>query len=211
MPLPNYILNFSLAGGVCLLCACGVNLGRETALPPTYVEIPYTDLPLEELAPDILSGPGIPGCSLSDLRPFHWKEVNSGIVDIRTTEEYTIQTESLYQEGFLDYQYELAENPVVRDIFPEMGYEEFLSTCNVFPDVDFSKLSVLGYHATGKGCEVSFEKHVYRDDQNNKVMYQIVVIEEGMCERVVSSRNLIIVARIPLEYSVEYSIEQVKE
>ncbi len=27
---------------------------------------------------------------------------------------------------------------------PEMSYEEFLSICNVFPEVDFSKYSLLG-------------------------------------------------------------------
>jgi len=62
---------------------------------------------------------------------------------------------------------------------PEMSYEEFLRTCNVFPDVDFSRNSLLGFQATGKGCSVTFEKHVYRDDQTKTILYNLTVVEEG--------------------------------
>lgn len=200
----------SLVGGVSLLSVCSVPEGIDTTLPPTYVEIPYSDLALEKLNPDILTEPGIPGCRLSDLPPFHWKEVNTGIVDIRNPEDYAIQTGSLYQEGFLAFQYERAENPIMRQSLPEMSYEEFIAICYVFPEVDFSKHSVLGYHATGKGCTVSFEKHVYRDDQNNKVMYQLRVLEEGLCEEVIGDRNLILIPRIPSNYSVVFSEDDIR-
>jgi len=194
-----------------LLGVCNVMLGRESTLPPAYVEIPYSDLALEEIDPDTLADPGISGCKLSDLPPFLWKEINSGVVDIRNPEDYAIQTGSLYQEGFRAYQCERAENPNMRQSLPEMSYEKFLATCDVFPEVDFSKHSVLGYHATGKGCTVTFEKHVYRDDQNNKVLYQLKVLEEGACEKIVGNRNLILVPRIPSNYSVAFSIADRKE
>ena len=88
-----------------------------------------------------------------------------------------------------------------------MSYEEFLATCNVFPEVDFGRHSVLGAQATGTGCTVTFEKHIYQDEQSKKVLYEIAVIEEGECEMVSHNRNLILVPRIPPEYSVEFMLQ----
>jgi hypothetical protein len=193
-----------LIGGLLLLSACRVSEGGEPALPPSYVEVTLAELVLEEIDQRALADPGIPGCRLADLPAFHWKEVNSGLVDIRTPEAYVIQTESLYQEGYLGYQQARVEHPDRYQSSPEMGYEAFLATCNVFPEVDFEQYSVLGAHATGTGCTVAFEKHVYRDDQSKTVLYEISVIEEGACEMVSHNRNLILVPRIPPEYSVEF-------
>jgi hypothetical protein len=96
------------------------------------------------------------------------------------------------------------EDPDRYQSIPEMSYEEFLATCHVFPDVDFEQYSVLGTQAMGTGCTVAFEKHVYRDDQSKRVRYEITVIEEGTCGTVSNNRNLILVPRIPSEYSVEF-------
>jgi len=74
-----------------LLVACNVTQAGEPTLPPACVEVPYTDLVLEELGQAALANPGIPGCSLADLRPFGWKTVDSGFVDIRTPDYYAIQ------------------------------------------------------------------------------------------------------------------------
>ena len=100
-----------LIGGLILLSACNVSQVGVPAPPPTYVEVPYTDLVLEELDDAALADPGIPGCKLANLPPFHWKEVDSGLVDIRTPGAYAIQTESLYQEGYLGYQQARVEYP----------------------------------------------------------------------------------------------------
>lgn len=205
-----FVLCF-LISGMILLNACNVRQRGEPTPSPAHMEIPYRELVLGELAPDILAGPGIPGCRLTDLRPFGWKEVDSGLVDIRTPEDYAIRTESLYQEGFLDYLQTRVEYPDTYLSIPEMNYEEFLATCNVFPDVDFSQYSVLGYQATGTGCTVTFEKHVYRDDPSKKILYEIAVIEEGVCEMAIHKRNLILVPRIPPDYSVEFSISVQKD
>jgi hypothetical protein len=209
--LRRTLLNCGLVVGVFVLIACRLIGGIETTLPPTYVEIPFSDLSLKKLDPDILTEMAIPGCELSDLPPFHWKEVNTGMVDIRTPEDYAIQTGSLYQEGYLAYQYECAENPSMCQSLPEVNYEEFLAKCNVFPEVDFSRYSLLGYHASGKGCIVSFEKHVYRDDLNHQVMYQLRVFEEGVCDQVFYDRNLILVMRIPSNYIVDFLLEHGNE
>jgi len=199
------VLLCSFISGIILLGACRVAQAGEPTLLPTYVEIPYSELVLEELDQDILANPGIPGCSLVDLRPFGWKTVDSGLVDIRTPKDYAIQVESLYQEGYLDYQQTRLEYPDRYQYIPEMSYEEFLATCYVFPDVDFSQYSLLGYHATGTGCNVTFEKHVYRDEQNKAILYELTVVEEGVCEKDVNNRNLILVPRIPSDTIVDFS------
>lgn len=200
-------LRCCLISALILLGACNVTQAGEPTLPPTYVEVPYTDLVLEELGQAALANPGIPGCSLADLRPFGWKTVDSGFVDIRTPDDYAIQIESLYQEGYRDYLQTRVEYPDRYQSIPEMSYEEFLATCNVFPEVDFGRHSVLGAHATGTGCTVTFEKHVYQDEQSKKVLYEIAVVEEGECEMAFHNRNLILIPRIPPEYSVEFLLQ----
>lgn len=195
-----------LIGGLITLSACSVSQGGEPTLPPTYVEVLYTELVFEELDRTALADPGIPGCTLADLPAFHWKEVDSGLVDIRTPEAYAIQTESLYQQGYLGYRQARVEYPDRYQSTPEMSYEEFLATCNVFPDVDFEQHSVLGAQAMGTGCTVTFEKHVYQFDESKRVRYEIQVIEEGACETVTYNRNLILVPRIPPEYGVAFLI-----
>lgn len=200
-----------LLSGIMLLDACNVRQAGEPTPPPASLEILYRDLVLKELDQTVLADPGIPGCRLADLPPFHWKEVDSGLVDIRTPEEYAIQTESLYQEGYRGYLQAREEEQDRYRSTPEMSYEEFLATCNVFPDVDFSQHSVLGYQATDSGCTVLFEKHVYRDDQDKQILYELTAVEEGACEKVIHDRNLILIPRIPPEYSVEFSVSVQKD
>jgi hypothetical protein len=196
---------YSLVGGVILLGACNLMQSGAPTRLQNYIEIPYSELVFEELDQDTVSSLGLSGCLLADLRPFGWKEVDSGLVDIRTPEEYITQVESLYQEGYLDYQQTRVEYSDKYQSIPEMSYEQFLVTCNVFPDVDFSRFSVLGYHASGTGCNVTFERHVSRDDQNKSILYELTVIEEGMCEQDFINRNLILVPRIPSDYVVDFS------
>ena len=198
-------LLYVLVSGMILVGACNLANSRELNRHQTYIELPYSELLLEELDQDTISSLGLSGCLLPDLRPFGWKEVDSGLVDTRTPEEYAIQVESLYQEGYLDYQQTRLEYPEKYQTIPLISYENFFASCNVFPNVDFSRFSVLGYQVSGTGCSVSFEKNVYRDDQNRSILYELTVFEEGRCELDFSSRNLIMVPRIPSNYSVNYS------
>ena len=205
------VLLCGLISGMILVSACNLTQTGEPTRLPTYLEMPYSELVLEELDREVLTSLGISGCRLADLRPFGWKEVDSGLVDIRTPEDYANRVGSLYQEGYLDYQQTRAEYSDKYQSIPEISYEEFLAICNVFPDVDFSQYSVLGYHASGTGCSVNFEKHVYRDDQNKAVLYELTVVEEGFCEKDFKDRNLILVPRIPSDYSVDFSQTNRKE
>jgi hypothetical protein len=190
-----------------LLGACHSAQAAEPTLPLSYGEVPYRDLVLKPLNQAALTEPGIPGCRLVDLRPFGWKTVTSGLVVIRSSAEYAVQVESLYQEGYLDYLQSRVEHPDRYALSPEMSYEAFLATCNVFPVVDFEHDSLLGAQAMGTGCTVTFEKHVYQDETRKTVRYEIQVIEEGQCEAVLLNRNLILVPRISPEYRVEFIVQ----
>jgi hypothetical protein len=203
--MTKIVLLCSFITGMILIVACNVSQSGDPKFLPIYVELPHSELELDELNQDILADPGIPGCSLPDLRPFGWKTVDSGLVDIRTPQDYAIQVESLYQEGYLDYQQTRLEYPDRYQSTPEMSYEEFLALCNVFPEVDFKLHSVLGAQATGTGCNVTFEKHVYRDEPKKTILYDLTVIEEGPCEISINERNLILVPRIPSNYNVTFS------
>jgi hypothetical protein len=191
--------------GMILLGACKLTQSGGPTHLQTYLEMPFSELVLEELDLDIVSSLELSGCLLVDLRPFGWKEVDSGFVDIRTPEDYFVQVESLYQEGYLDYQQTRLEYSDKYQTIREMSYEQFLVTCNVFPDVDFSQFSILGYHASGSGCNATFERHVYRDDQNKSILYELTVIEEGLCKQQFINRNLILVPKISSDYVVKYS------
>lgn len=199
-------LFYCLTSVTTLLGACIVIQADEKPKPPSnYEKIAYEELTFEELDQSLLADPGMIGCNLSDLPPFGWKTVDSGIADVRTPEDYALQIGSLYQEGFRYYLDNRIAFPDTYQSIPEMNYEEFLETCNVFPDVDFTQHSVLGYHTVGTGCTVTFEKRVYRDDQNRVILYELTIIEEGACEMDYRDRNLILVPRIPLDYVVEFS------
>ena len=191
--------------GLMLVGACNLLRTGGPTLDSAYIEVPYGELGLEELDQNLLAEKVMLGCSLNDLPPFGWKEVDSGLVDIRTSEDYEIRTGSLYQEGYKTYLENRMDHPDIYRSIPEMSYEQLLSTCNVFPEVDFSKYSLLGYHATGTGCDVTFEKHVFRDDTGKRVLYELTVIEEGACEQTVQNRNLILVPPIPEDYTVIFT------
>jgi len=194
-----------------LLGACTSQTAIPSPSPPTvtpvlppYVEIGYEDLQLRELGQDLLTDPGMPGCDLRDLPAFNWKLVDAGQVAIRTQEEYASQVDSLYSEGYVVFQENLSAFPDTYQSVPNYGYDEFLEMCNVFPEVDFSQKTILGNHASGTGCSVDFEKHVYRDEKNKRVLYAVDVIEEGLCEMYGWSRNLITIDSVPPDYRVEF-------
>jgi hypothetical protein len=182
-----------------------------TPVPPPYVEIGYEDLQERELDQDLLTDPGIPGCDLQDLPAFNWKLVDAGQVAIRTQEEYASQVDSLYSEGYVVFQENLAAFPDTYQSIPDYGYAEFLELCNAFPEVDFSQKTILGNHASGTGCSVDFEKHVYRDKENKRVLYTVEVIEQGLCEMYGWSRNLITIDSVPSDFSVEFEVSSLDD
>ncbi len=153
----------------------------------------------------------MPGCDLQDLPAFNWKLLDAGQVVIRAQEEYASNVDSLYSEGYRMFQENLAGFPDTYQSIPDYGYDEFLEICNVFPEIDFSQETILGNHTSGTGCSVDFEKHVYRDDENKRILYTVTIKVKGSCEIFVWSRNLISIATVPPDYRVELVVSSPDE
>ena len=190
--------------GLILFAGCASQEPTQPQLPSSAIEIQVEDLQLRELGQEVLTDPGIPGCDLQDLPAFNWKLEDAGQVVIRTQEEYASNVDSLYSEGYTMFQENLEAFPDTYAAVPDYGYDEFVEMWSVFPEVDFSQKTVLGNQAAGTGCSVDFERHVYRDDENRRILYAVDVIEEGLCEMLGWNRNLITVASVPSDYSVEF-------
>jgi hypothetical protein len=101
-------------------------------------------------------------------------------------------------------------------ITSQKEYEELLTyvsdspTCQdfVLPDLDFSQVTLLGKHAYGVGCSITFERHVYRDTEQKKIIYSVTVIEEGCCEMLGMSMNWITIPTVPAGYTVVFEIRK---
>lgn len=84
-------------------------------------------------------------------------------------------------------------------------------TCEdfVLPSLDFSEYTLLGTHAYGVGCSITFEKHVYKDTENKIIIYSVIVVEEGNCEMIGMSMNWIAIPKVPSEYTVVFEVKKV--
>jgi len=76
------------------------------------------------------------------------------------------------------------------------------------PPIDFSQYTLLGKYAYGGGCSVDFEKRVYKDEPNKRIIFSIRVIEKGPCDKLVKRMNWVLVQKIPPEYSVVFKVER---
>jgi hypothetical protein len=75
------------------------------------------------------------------------------------------------------------------------------------PPIDFDEKTLLGIFASGGGCDVDFQREVFRDDNNKEIIYNIKIFSEGTCEAIFSSMNWILIPKIPEDYEVEFSVD----
>lgn len=114
----------------------------------------------------------------------------SGMYLHHIPEEFIINSQEEYKE-LLEYK---SDSPACKDF--------------VLPHIDFSENTLLGKYASGSGCSVKFEKHVYIDDANKKIIYSIKVIGEGDCEMMGMSMNWITIpTKIPPDYIVVFEVK----
>lgn len=83
---------------------------------------------------------------------------------------------------------------------PQSGYSE------TPPPMDFEEYSLLGQWATGQ-CETRFLREVEKDEDNKKIIYHIKVRDCGTCKSERYDANLITVPKIPVDYQIEFDIE----
>ena len=109
---------------------------------------------------------------------------------IAQNDEYIINSEQEYRE-LLDHKVSTPEC---------MNFQ--------LPPIDFSQYTLLGKYAYGSGCSVNFERKIYRDEANKRIIFFIKVNGEGHCEIIVGKMNWVLVQKIPSEYSVIFKVER---
>lgn len=74
------------------------------------------------------------------------------------------------------------------------------------PQIDFSENSLLGLYADG-GCQVAFQRNVKIDALNQKYVYTVKVKECGLCDALGFSQNLVLVPKLPQNWTVEFIVK----
>lgn len=75
------------------------------------------------------------------------------------------------------------------------------------PNLDFSTYSVIGKTVRG-GCSMKIRRELKIDHQNKQYIYTINFKDRGMCKKLVLSDNLVIVPKIPTDYTVVFKVEE---
>ncbi len=77
---------------------------------------------------------------------------------------------------------------------------------NNYDSIDFDKYTILGKYANEK-CKVTFERHVTKDDTQEKYFYNIKIHQCGTCKTNWESMNWVLVQKIPDDYNVSFTVE----
>ncbi|MFZ5941245.1 MAG: hypothetical protein ACOYXB_11810 [Bacteroidota bacterium] len=76
------------------------------------------------------------------------------------------------------------------------------------PEIDFSNYSLIGTYTSGGGCDVEYDRQVFRNSAEKKVVYRIRVSYSGSCEMLIFSMNWALIPRLPRHYQVEFDVSQ---
>ncbi len=74
------------------------------------------------------------------------------------------------------------------------------------PPIDFSKYTLLGKRTEG-GCRLYNKRKVIDDKVNKQYIYEIKVKQCGICKRLVTNMNWVLVPKLPPGYSVKFIIK----
>jgi hypothetical protein len=75
------------------------------------------------------------------------------------------------------------------------------------PQIDFTEYSLLGFWATGGGCDIKMIREVNIDNNAKKYEYKIKVIECGSCDMLRYDANLVLVPKLPEDYSMNFLLD----
>ena len=86
--------------------------------------------------------------------------------------------------------------------------EKFGETCSKenLPMIDFSKNTILGKITYGSGCSREFVRKVIVDNTKKIATYSVEVINKGGCQPLITNNELIIIPKIPEDYTIEFSV-----
>lgn len=83
-------------------------------------------------------------------------------------------------------------------------YKYYCSDFFQFPNIDFSKYTLLGNNTTG-GCS-DFKKEIVRDDVNKTLTYTLKVVNNDYCSVFSTSNNWVLVDKLPADYQVIFKV-----
>jgi len=104
---------------------------------------------------------------------------------------------------------------VIREI---EEYEEFGEIIRFYPEnpdcdtanlpyIDFENYSLVSKFNCGSGCSAEYNRKIFEDIENRKIIYEISVTYYGLCDMLLGSRNWVLIPRIPDDYSVEFKLK----
>ena len=74
-------------------------------------------------------------------------------------------------------------------------------------NVDFSTQTLLGQYAEGSGCNISFDRAVYVNEDDNAYRFVVTVKQRGLCEMLGFSMNWVTVPKIDEAATVQFAVE----
>lgn len=75
------------------------------------------------------------------------------------------------------------------------------------PNLDFNVYSVIGKTVTGD-CNIKIRRELDIDHQNKQYIYTIRFKDRGLCKKMALNHNLVIVPKIPNDYTVVFKVEE---
>lgn len=76
-----------------------------------------------------------------------------------------------------------------------------------FPEIDFQKYTLLGYHTSVGGCAMPTVKHKVFI-QNRKLIFHRKITQDGSCEPIFRVKKLVLVPKMSDDYEIEFIEEQ---
>ncbi|MGZ5242597.1 MAG: hypothetical protein ACXWEY_09330 [Bacteroidia bacterium] len=107
-----------------------------------------------------------------------------------------------------DYCWKIAENNFV--IRTDSAFHAIIkidsANCAkpIFEEIDFSRYTMLGQYAQTGGCSAGFLRTVTQNNAEKKMIYEVFANGCGECEELSLSYNIVLVPKIPKDYSVEF-------
>ncbi len=74
-------------------------------------------------------------------------------------------------------------------------------------NVDFTTHTLLGQAASGSGCNIGFDRVLYRDKDECIYRYIVTVQESGACEKLGFSMNWLTVPKIEADCTIEFEVK----
>ncbi len=76
------------------------------------------------------------------------------------------------------------------------------------PEIDFTEYTLLGKYTSGGGCDVKYERKVYKDEINKRIIYEIDVKYIGLCDMLITSKNWVLIPKMPENYTFEFRVRK---